>query len=235
MKFKLTFALLCLVSIAWAQNSEENAIKETLQAETKAFMNRDYEGWANHWDQDGSVSFLVTGVGMQENSWGAISTSMKSEMENNPEKLTADLQTSDYTFSIDGNQAFVTYIQNWKAPNYESKSHEIRNMRKVNGHWKVASMVSSPLTYEQTEQNVMINLESAVRMLYDMNKLEEGVKVAKTMTELYPNSISGHWGQGAIYIKMKDKENAIIHLEKAISIEPDNTELKDLYEEARKL
>ncbi len=148
MKTTLTIALMFLATFLYAQSPQEASIKEALAGETKAYMNRDYDAWAAHWDSSREVSFLVTGPGMRSNNWEEVSKMMKQDMETNSEPMKATLETSDYVISVTGNQAFVVYVQTMKSDDGENKSYEIRNLRKVNGQWKLAAMVSSPIENE---------------------------------------------------------------------------------------
>lgn len=148
MKSTFTIALFLLGSMLYAQSAEEAAIKAALSAETTAYMNRDYDAWASHWDSSREVSFLVTNMGMRENNWDKISSNMKADMENNSNPFQATLETSDFDISVTGKQAFVVYVQNMKADGQEYKTYEVRNLRKVKGQWKLAAMISSSIEEE---------------------------------------------------------------------------------------
>lgn len=151
MKATITFAFVLLSGLLFAQTAEENAIKETLESETTAFMDRDHEAWASYWDQEGDVFALVTNLQWKSDSWEEINQMLKDAMTENPEPIEAELQSSDYYFSINGDRAFVTYDQTFKSKDMESKSYEIRNLRKVDGQWKIATMITSPMPTEQAE------------------------------------------------------------------------------------
>lgn len=235
MKTIITIALVLLSPLLFAQSAEEEAIKETLRAETTAWMNRDYDAWASHWDQEGSVSMLVTNLGMGSNDWEEMSQTIKQEMENNSKPIEATLENSDYSFSVDGDHAFVTYKQMMKTEDGVDKSYQIRNLRKVDGQWKVAAMIHSPLQHEPNEANVKAHLRSAVAMMEQMERYDDGIELAQTFTEIFPESSEGYWNMGAMYLEKEDKENAMKYLDKAMSIEPDNSQLKELYEKAEAL
>lgn len=145
MKTTLTIFLMFLVTILYAQKQEEASIKNVLTAETTAYMNREYDAWAAQWDSKNEVSFLVTNAGFRSDSWEEISKSMKEDMENNSNPIKATLETSDFDFSVNGNQAFVIYVQNMKLDGQDYKSYEVRNLHKVKGKWKLAAMVSSKI------------------------------------------------------------------------------------------
>ncbi|NHE58708.1 nuclear transport factor 2 family protein [Cyclobacterium plantarum] len=145
MKTTLTIALIFLVTILYAQSSEHASIKEALTGETTAYMNRDYDAWASHWDSSREVSFLVTNMEMRANSWEEISKTMKEDMQTNSNPIQASLETSDFDISVTGNQAFVVYVQNMKTGDQNYKTYEVRNLRKVRGQWKLAAMISSKM------------------------------------------------------------------------------------------
>jgi len=68
---------------------------------------------------------------------------MKADMETNSTPIPATLETSDFDISVSGNQAFVVYLQTMKFEGQDQKTYEVRNLRKVNGQWKLAAMISS--------------------------------------------------------------------------------------------
>ncbi len=232
--FTTAFLLFGTITL-FAQAAAETAIKETLWGETQAYMSRNHDDWASFWHQKGDVLFLVTSNGMKYNNWDSLSHRMKKEIEANPEPLKADLINSDYNINQNGDYAFVTYVQNWQTPEGDSKSYETRNLRKIDGKWKLTSMVSSPLMHEKTEVNVKNHLLSAIIMLRDLKRYDDGIKLANDFVALYPNSLEGYWGLADLYMNKKDKVNAMKSLEKAIAILPDNQDLKKMYEEAKKL
>lgn len=235
MKAIFTTALMFLSIILFGQSTEEEAIKETLKALTTAWMNRDYDTWAEQWDQDGDVSALHINAGASSNNWDEMSKSRKENMKAYPEPMKGTLESSDYTFAIDGDHAFVTYVQNMKREDGDHKSYEIRNLVKKDGQWKLVNMVVSPLHHEPTEANVKAHLRSAVGMMEQMQHYDEGIELAQTFTKIFPESSEGYWNMDAMYLEKEDKENAMKYLDKAMSIEPDNSQLKELYEKAQAL
>ena len=148
MKTTLTIFLMFIVSTIYAQSAVEVSIKNVLKAETTAYMNRDYDDWASHWDSSREVTFLVTNMGLRENNWETVSEFMKEDMETNSSPIKATLETTDFDISVTGKQAFVVYVQHMKSDGQESKSYEVRNLRKVKGKWKLAGMVSSSIEDE---------------------------------------------------------------------------------------
>lgn len=148
MKTTCTIVFLFVSTLMYAQSSEEASIKEALTAETTAYMNRDYDAWARHWDSSGPVSFLVTNMEMRANTWEEISTNMREDMQTNSNPIQATLETSDFDFSIKGNQAFVVYVQTMKAGAQNYQTYEVRNLRKIRGQWKLAAMISSRIGEE---------------------------------------------------------------------------------------
>jgi len=148
MKTTFTIFLMFLMTTIYAQSAVEASIKNVLKAETTAYMNRDYDAWASHWDSSREVTFLVTNIGLRENSWETVSKTMKEDMETNSSPVTATLETSDFDISVSGKQAFVVYVQHMKSDGQDYKSYEVRNLRKVKGKWKLAGMVSSSIEDE---------------------------------------------------------------------------------------
>ncbi len=241
----LFFSFLFIAPTLIFAQKDEAAIKEVLVAETQAFLDRDFDAMAIHWDQSENATHSVAGTGTVQKGWEAVSTSMKGYFKNNPEADNADFSNGDYMFSIQGDHAFVTFKQTmtpeFKAKNndelYSSTTYQVRSLVKSNGQWKIIHVVTSPIQSEDSDANVTTHLRLASRMLNRMGRTEEAAKIPEMVMEMFPDIPDGYWGAGWYAFSKKDKGNAIKYLEKAIALfdgeAPAN--LKNLYEEAKKM
>jgi hypothetical protein len=138
MKKKLVpFTLgLLLSSVTLFSQSEEEKIKELLNAETEDFTKMAFaEVVKKHWILDDKAMVLVT---MPDGN----------HVIEKKEELLADLavppaghaqvQKSDYQFFINGNTALVTFTQVVTTEEGDKvNSHEIRYLEKLDGTWKI--------------------------------------------------------------------------------------------------
>ena len=146
---------------------EETAIKTVVEAEWKAYHDGNTERVRSYWrftPQTRAVATTIAGQTLYANSGDELS------------KLYTDLKPDNITFSnanynikinSGGNSAFVTYDQT--STNAAGKvlylSHDVQNMERVNGVWKIAaisvhsykpeadvSKIQPKVDYEQTIQ-----------------------------------------------------------------------------------
>lgn len=139
----MTTCLIVSTMQCYAQKSEEEAIKKTLNQETASFFKANYADWANTWAHDSADYILRAGANnFQElRGWNAISKEYKQDIKNMTPLNDADLATYlnkyDYQFYINGNLATVRFKEGDKNPN----NTETRTLVKQNGSWKILNYV----------------------------------------------------------------------------------------------
>jgi len=120
---------------------EKKAILETLNNETKAAFQRDYESWTEKWVHDSNITKVY--LDFPENTfseslgWSEISQFVKVFIEEHPEPEPLPELLSDIEVRLYGNGAWVTYEQ---QDSLRGLKRETRLMEKVNGVWKIAGM-----------------------------------------------------------------------------------------------
>jgi hypothetical protein len=139
-KKMIIFLFVCVLSMTYsfAQTADEKAIKAVCEAETKAWHAGDKATHAACWNiADYSRTYVSTTDGMDI-------VVMPTEMKNpTPEALAAmgsgaTFSNSNYNLRVNGNMALITYDQVSTAKDGKKfYSHEIRNLEKVNGAWKI--------------------------------------------------------------------------------------------------
>nr|WP_299384211.1 hypothetical protein [Allomuricauda sp.] len=121
--------------------AEKNAILETLNNETKAAFQRDYQLWTTYWVHDTDIT--KTYINFAENTfsestgWQEISEFVRTFIKEHPEPepLPKLLETIDLRLYENG--AWVTYQQH---DSIRGLKRETRLMEKVDGKWKIAGM-----------------------------------------------------------------------------------------------
>lgn len=121
--------------------SEKKAILETLNSETKAFFNRDYEGWKSKWIHEPFVTksyMLMTDSTLSETlGWDAIDTFGKTYIDQHPEPDPIPTLLDKINVRFYGDGAWVSFEQNDAV---RGLKRETRLMEKINGQWKIAGM-----------------------------------------------------------------------------------------------
>lgn len=121
--------------------AEKKAILETLNNETKAAFERDYDAWKQKWVHDPNIT--KTYIDFPENSfsesvgWNEISQFVKIFIEEHPEPEPIPKLLDKINVRLYGNGAWVTYEQ---QDSLRGRKRETRLMEKVNGEWKIAGM-----------------------------------------------------------------------------------------------
>lgn len=235
MKTVFSLFLIALTTILSAQTADEAAIKKVVDAETNAWLDRDADALLSHWTQTKNNSFLVITADqvLRADNWEDIVASTKEGMKNSPEPMKATLTSSDYIFAIHGDHAYVTYTQEKKSSERMSKTHEIRNMLKVNGQWKIESQATTVNTLHFSEENARNHMIQTGWMLHQMKEYERSLIIAKAYTKAFPDSTVGYRGGGSTYMDMGDKDGAIKMLEEGVERFPEDEGLKELLEKAK--
>ena len=132
--------------------AERKAILETLNNETKAAFERDYDAWQKKWIHDQSITKIY--LDFSENTfsesvgWDEISQFVKTFMEEYPEPEPVPKQLDKINVRLYGNGAWVTYEQ---QDSLRGLKRETRLMEKVDGEWKIAGMQTTIYGFETNE------------------------------------------------------------------------------------
>ncbi len=131
---------------------EKEAILETLNNETKAAFQRDYEAWKEKWVHDPNIT--KTYIDFPESTfsesvgWNEISQFVKTFMEEHPEPEPVPKLLDKIEVRLYGNGAWVTYVQ---QDSLRGRKRETRLMEKINGKWKIAGMQTTIYGFETDE------------------------------------------------------------------------------------
>jgi len=133
---------------------EKEAILETLNNETKAAFQRDYEAWKKKWVHDPNIT--KTYIDFPESTfsesvgWNEISQFVKTFIEEHPEPEPVPKLLDKINVRLYGNGAWVTYEQH---DSLRGRKRENRLMEKINGEWKIAGMQTTIYGFEANETN----------------------------------------------------------------------------------
>jgi len=131
---------------------EKKAILETLNNETKAAFQRDYDAWKEKWVHDSNIT--KTYIDFPENTfsesigWTEISQFVKTFMEEHPEPEPVPELLNTIDVRLYGTGAWVTYEQ---KDALRGLKRETRLMEKVDGEWKIAGMQTTIYGFETNE------------------------------------------------------------------------------------
>jgi len=131
---------------------EKRAIIETLNNETKAAFQRDYESWREKWVHDPTIT--KTYINFSDSSfsesigWDEISNFVKTYIEEHPDPEPVPALVDEVDVRLYGNGAWVTYQQN---DSLRGLKRETRLMEKVNGKWRIAGMQTTIYGFQKKD------------------------------------------------------------------------------------
>ena len=154
MKLTITFTLLLTFLMSCTDNSPEDQpskvqtyeaekieILNTLNGETKAAFQRDYEAWSQFWIHDPNLS--KTYLNYVDNSfsesigWNEVSGFVKQFIAEHPTPEPPPKLLDNIDIRLYENGAWVSFEQ---LDSIRGRKRETRLMEKENGKWKIAGM-----------------------------------------------------------------------------------------------
>jgi hypothetical protein len=133
----LLLTLSCLLAslpMLHAQTADETAIKQVIEAETRAWQARDVAAFKSCWHIQPYFAVFTSGPDYHASITPEMFNSLTSEGMGNGSVCT----NSNYRISVKGNAAWSAHDQVDTSPQGEKRySHEIRILEKINGAWKI--------------------------------------------------------------------------------------------------
>ena len=139
-KILLSLLLFCTSLLVIAQ-TDETAIKNVLNDETKAFYDRDAKKMVSYWHKTMQTTMYIVLSPDNIITKNASSLNADSLQKNmlSGEPLKMDFGRTNWIFCINERSAYITFDQIPNDPQEKQYTHETRFMEKINGEWKIVS------------------------------------------------------------------------------------------------
>lgn len=124
--------------------SDEEAVKQTCENETKYFHEADVKNWDSQWGESAHSEYhsqYLKELIKTPFAKGEMLVRMKSNVAKTikPDGLVS--KVTDFEARINGNMAWATYTQeDFKGETSDGKSRQLRILEKVNGSWKIVCL-----------------------------------------------------------------------------------------------
>lgn len=149
---KIKFSLLLLfITTALALNAQviapEDAIKKVIEDETHLYNQRDYDAWAATWAHNDNVLWSLAGpnTNLEYRGWDDWSAQTKEYFMENPEPVETYQKKTNYNFTVNGDMAFVTFL--------EDGNMSSRVVVREEGKWKLQQVgIVQTKAYEAQKQ-----------------------------------------------------------------------------------
>jgi tetratricopeptide (TPR) repeat protein len=229
----LTVAFLLIASITYA-GDEKEAIAATMDKEIASYLNKDYDAWADCWVHEPYVtlSFARDGYAEFTKSWESLSSDVKKDMESNQDD-NFNIVKGDYDIQVFGETAFVTSKEKvsldlfGKTREYSQVSSNM--LKKEGGKWKFVSMsIINDGSYEVNDFNTEMQLNLTGYKLLGKDQVDRAIEVFELNTRLFPESYNTWDSLAEGYMKKGDKEKAVKYYQKSITLNPENTNAKNM-------
>jgi TolA-binding protein len=230
-KIIVTALLLCTGSIAFTQTSDEEKIKQTLEAERAAYATHNLEAWKNTWRQDGGAYTLFISPYGSTITKGWDSLKARIEKDFKAPSLYSDVKYDNISVRPYGNMALVTYNMMLTPVDASPTMYPYVTVQKLNNYqllikendqWKTTTrIVSLPDASEGNFDHAAEDkLNGAGYDLLNAKKFSEAIEVFKLNVKLYPNSWNTFDSLGEAYAAAGNKKLAIENYERSIKINP---------------
>jgi tetratricopeptide (TPR) repeat protein len=215
------------LSKAFAQATEEKAIKKVVLSETKYFLLGDSTAWKSTWLHDSKVthnyassSYYTSMIG-----WDSVERGVIRRMVFGRQEKSVEPKYENLLIRMNGNLATVDFDQVSAASTDSSTdvTREHRILVKQNGKWKIAAVsgyVSS--SWATNGDNSEDNLNTAGYSLLIAKRIEDAIDVFKLNVKLHPDSWNCYDSLGEAYAIVGNKDLSIENYEKSISLNPKN-------------
>ena len=235
-------ALACGGGAASAQTSDEEAIKTVVQAETKAWIDRNADAWQATWLQDETATRVIVQASTytSQKGWTTIAPPMLKDFKQNPTPLPFTAAVDKFVVRQQGNLAFVEYDQTTTAPNAPgaapspTPSREYRVLVKNGGQWKIASQITHVVnSFGDTPGATGGRINGVGQSLLRSGKLQEAIEIFKINARLSPEVAGAFVSLGEAYSAAGQNDLAIENYEKALKLNPKNENARKALEKLR--
>jgi tetratricopeptide (TPR) repeat protein len=232
----MRFGLLCVVvslacsgGLASAQTGDEQAMRAVVQAETKAWIDRNADAWKATWLQDGSASRAVVQAGSytSQQGWENIAAPMMKDFKDNPVPLPYSATMAHFVARQQGNLAVVEYDQGMTATGQTasgSPSREYRVLqRTAGGEWKIASQITHVVdSFGDTPEAIGDRVNGTGQALLRTGHAQDALEIFKMNVRLSPQSTDAFYSLGEGYAATGGKDLAVQSYKKSLQLDPKN-------------
>lgn len=232
--------VLTVFSVTLYAGDDKKAIAETIDNELKAYLEGDYDSWADYWVHETYVSQFMANAGFfnSSKSWDSLSIATKKSFEKGDNK-DMQIEKGGYDIHVSGDMALVyakvKTIFNFLGVDQEYNSVSVNVLKKDDKKWKFVSMntiVKS--SYENTDDNTEMLINFAGYKLLLMDQIDNAIKVFTMNTELYPDAFNTWDSLAEAFMIKGDKEKAIKYYKKSIELNEKNTNAQKMIEKMEK-
>ncbi len=139
----LISGILLLCTPVFSQTADQEAIKKVCFAETRAYLDLDYDAWASYHVQSADEQLAWNnpdGTYGAQTGWTTISEGMKAWFKE-AKKEDIKLTTDHFTIVIQGDMAFVACDSaHQNAAGKTTKVRDFKTLLRSNGQWKLLAV-----------------------------------------------------------------------------------------------
>ncbi|MUZ76187.1 LuxR family transcriptional regulator [Agrobacterium vitis] len=159
-------------------DANKDAILAVLRSETEAWLQRDFETLANHWEQSPQTRrmeyYASLGVRVDE-GWDAIAARLKTIVERFPQRriFSEHVRWDKVNVIVAENMAWVTYDQ-IGIDGGEDLKRELKILHRIGGVWKISCVVMMESTVKQANLP-LIEVDADMRILWTNQLAQERI------------------------------------------------------------
>ncbi|NEU07733.1 tetratricopeptide repeat protein [Flavihumibacter sp. R14] len=214
---------------AFAQSTEEAAIKNVLKDGPAAFFKRDAAAWQALWKHSPDVSQtrFNSGFSATLKGWDKVSEQAMNAIKEDPQPLPINVAQENFIIRVDNKLATAEYDQTTSnfpdEPETKFRTHQYVILEKDNNKWKVVTQVSTnPESYVDNDTNIEARMNAAGYSLLNTKKIDEAIEVLALNVKLFPNAWNTYDSLGEAYALKGNKDLAIKNYEKSMALNPKN-------------
>lgn len=221
-------------NVAFAQSSEDAAIKKVLKAAPEAFFKRNAEAWQATWKHTPGVSTTrISSLNyVTTNGWDKVSEGALKTIKENPEPIPVIMVQENFIIKVDGKLAIAEFDQTTSnfpdEPETKFRSHQYCILEKENNGWKLVNQIShNAESYKNTDTAIEARLNASGYSLLFAEKIDEAIDVFILNVKLFPQAWNTYDSLGEAYALKGNKELAIKNYERSMDLNPKNDNGKD--------
>lgn len=215
----------CLPLLAQSVNiaAEKEAIKKVCRMETMAFVNRDGFTQRSFMTDDHEFLRITYNEGTAHGSaWHKkLDPNKKDDGAEMLKPYPFEVVNDDYIFHINGDLAWVSYLQQVSTPAPGRKitytMRENRTLRKEQGKWKIVAMATLCTGSDDPQLfHIQEKLTDISNLLIDAKDYDKALRIAEVNLELFPESSHAYDALAWAWYHRGDKEKTILYAKKAL-------------------